>query len=399
MRELFLTHGPETSGRAGGIRAHMGDDYRHGVIFSEGETWKNNRRIFLNFLRQWGRENQFELILEESKFLTEAFERKGKHFCPIKLLENATCNIIATIIFGSRLEYEDPESEEVLATFLRINQKHDRLPECFWRFLIRFPIFTAIRERKAALKKAKDFIRRKIEGMISSGLRNPPETLVEAYALDMGVKEGKKLNPRPLIVMSYELFFAGTETTSTTLQWLFACMAAHPEIQERVFDEIESVVGSASLNSRLFKELPYFTAVQHEIQRFGSIAQGTVLHKMLNEVTTASGHVIKKGEILHGMISWILKDKTLWKCTDQFCPENFLDQEGKNFQGHDAFIPYGIGPRICLGSQLADLELKVFMFEIIRKFKITCDETVDLQRRVQKLTCAPFPYTYRLIAR
>ena len=56
------------------------------------------------------------------------------------------------------------------------------------------------------------------------------ETLVEAYALDMVDKKG--LDLRPLIVLIYELFFAGTETTSTSLQWVFACMAAHPEIQE-----------------------------------------------------------------------------------------------------------------------------------------------------------------------
>ena len=235
---------------------------------SVGETWKNNRRIFLNFLRQWGRDNQIDLILEESQFLNDAFENMGKPFSPINLLENAACNIISTFIFGSRLEYDDPVSKDVFATFLRLNQQHDRIPDIFWWFLIRIPILAAVRERKAAQRKTKSYIKTKIEDMIRSGIRNPPETLVEAYALDMTGKNGESLDLRPLIVLTYELFFAGTETTSTSLQWVFACMAAHPEIQERVFEEIDSVVGSAKLTSNFFKELPYFTAVQHEIQRF-----------------------------------------------------------------------------------------------------------------------------------
>ena len=368
------------------------------LIYSVGETWKNNRRIFLNFLRQWGRENQIDLILEESKFLNEAFENMGKPFSPISLLENATCNIISTFIFGSRMEYDDPEAVDVFDTFLRINQKHDRLPQALTWFLIRFPIFAAMRERKAAVLKTRNFIKRKIAAVIRRGLRNPPETLVEAYALDMAGKNGQSLDLRPLIILTYELFFAGTETTSTTLQWFFACMAAHPEIQEKAFQEIDSVIGSAKLNSKLLKELPYFTAVQHEIQRFGSIVQGTVFHTMVDDVTTESGHVVKRGEILQGSIAWILQDKRYWKTVQKFSPENFLDENG-NLETHEAFVPFGVGPRICLGQQLADLELKVFMLQIMRKFKIVADEPVDLHKKVQKITCSPEPYKYRLIVR
>ena len=282
------------------------------------------------------------------------------------------------------------------ATIVTLNRHHDRIPDLVCWFLIRVPFFVAVRERKAALQKTKNYIKTKIEAMLQNGLRNPPETLVEAYALDMVDKNG--LDLRPLIVLIHELFFAGTETTSTSLQWVFACMAAHLEIQERVFEEIDSVVGSVKLTSNFFKELPYFTAVQHEIQRFGSIAQGTVPHVMLNDVTAETGHLVKRGEIVQGSVSWILQDSKHWKNASSFSLENFLDEDG-NFHGHDPFIPYGAGPRICLGNQLADLELKVFMFEIMRNLKIVADEPVDLHKKVQKITCSPESYKYRLIVR
>ena len=78
--------------------------------------------VFLNFLPQWGRENQVDLILEERQFLNEIFEsHMGEPFSPINLLQIAACNIISTFIFGSRMEYDDPVSEEVMATFLTLN--------------------------------------------------------------------------------------------------------------------------------------------------------------------------------------------------------------------------------------------------------------------------------------
>ena len=78
--------------------------------------------------------------------------------------------------------------------------------------------------------------------MIESGLQNPPETLAEAYALDMAGKNGESLDLKPLIVLINELFCAGTETTLTSLQWFLACMAVHPGIQGKVSREIDSVV-------------------------------------------------------------------------------------------------------------------------------------------------------------
>lgn len=396
-KELFLTHGVPSSGRVTGHRIHMDDIYHQGVLFSSGEPWKNSRRIFLNFLRNWGRENQVELILQETKFLLEALETHSEAFDPSSVLQAAVCNVISTLIFGARIEYSDPMIHVAFESIFILNTQNERLPDIAWILLAKFPIFPWVRKRIVAIKRTKDYIRNKIESIIETGIRDPPETLAEAYALEI-VERGHKLDMDALLAMMHELFFAGTETTSTTLQWAFAILALHPEVQEKMFEEIDSVVGNGKLTSKHLKDLTYCTAAQHEIQRVGCIVQDTVPHKMLESVTLESGETIPKGTTVLGSIAWIMSDEKHWKNPKKFDPENFLNEKGQ-FEKNDAFIPYGVGPRVCLGQHLADLELKIFMFEIVRKFKISSPDNIDLENRIQKVTSAPYPYNYRFEVR
>lgn len=400
-KELFLTHGMASSGRNPGLPLHLDPvASKNGVIFASGESWKTNRRIFLNFLRQWGKEKQLELVLEESRFLLEAIEKMEQEFEPSHLFQSAVCNIISTLIFGSRIEYSDPKIDEVFASILALNQRADYFPTFIMLLMIRFPIFSWVKKRKTAIKTTKDYLRDQILGMMKTGLRDPPETLVEAYALEKTNLADRKDNQEleDLIVLIYELFFAGTETTSTTLQWALACLSVHPEIQQKMFEEIDSVVGDAELSSRHLKNLPYTTAVQLEVQRFGSIAQSLIPHIMLDDVSLSSGYKVRKGETALVSLFWILRDKTHWKHPDSFCPEHFLDEDG-NVTTNKAFVPYGIGPRVCLGQHLADLELKVFMIELVRRFKIVSTDQVDLTKVVHKITCGPKLYNYKFLPR
>ena len=391
-KELFLTHGIPSSGRLSGNRMHMDNTYHRGVLFTTGDPWKTNRRIFLNFLRNWGRENQVELILEETKFFPEAIEDKQKPFEPSGLLQSAVCNVISTLIFGIRSEYNDPTIGPAFESIFILNTANERFPEFVWRLLARFPVLPQVKQRKNAIKRTKGYIKSKIDTMIDTGIRDPPETLVAAYALEI-IETSHKLDMEALLAMIHELFFAGTETTSTTLQWAFAILSLNPEVQDEMFQEIESVVGNAKLTTKHLKDLHYCTAAQFEIQRIGCIVQDTVPHRMLESVTVETGETIPKGETVIANLAWIMADEKHWRNPKKFDPGNFLDSDGR-VERNDAFIPYGIGPRVCLGQHLADLELKIFLFEIVRKFKISSGDQIDLGYRIQKITSAPNPYNY-----
>ena len=394
FREFFYTQGQKTIGRNFPMRIHMEKESIDGIVGVSGPIWKSNRRIFHNHLRTFGREKQLQLVLQESKYLTEALESSLEEFDAVDLLQHAVCNVICSLSFGTRYDYDDKDHDKIFESILSFNVKHYMLPHFIMELLKKFPVIPAIRRRFEAQAITKRFIRAKIDERIQTGIREPAETLIDAYAADKFSNDDEGKAVENLIAVIYEIFFAGTETTSSSLGWFLACVAAHPEVQEKMYAEIESVLGHSELCLAHFRELNYFIAAQYEIQRFGSIASNTLPHTTVEEMTLPSGKRVANDVIVQGALYSIMRDPKNFKYPEDFNPENFLDDDSK-FQNTEAFVPYGIGPRICLGQTLADLELKVFMIEILRKFKISSSEKIDLNDSVQRLTCAPAPHKYK----
>ena len=397
-KEIYMTHGMASSGRVKGYVLHMDSHFKHAIAFTKGDPWKTNRQIFLKHIRKWGREKQFELILEEIGFLLGEIEKSQKQLEPTRLLAKVFCNTICTFIFGSRIDYSDPEIEIILGCIDMFNVQNPLLPEFLWPLMAMFPIFPSMRKRRDGIQKVKKYLATRIEPLLNSGPRNPPETLVEAYALDIIEKGSGQLNNDALVAIIHELFFAGTETSSTTILWFLAFMATYPDIQEKLFQEVQTVIGDGKLNLSHLKEIDYLQAVQFEVQRVGCVVHTAPPHVMLETIQLSSGEKIQKGQIIFGSVHWVMRHEDFWKYPNEFNPENFLDENGK-FVTSEAFIPYGLGPRVCLGQSLADMELKITICELVRKFKISCEEKIDLTKQCQKATCSPHPYKYTFTTR
>ncbi|XP_075241504.1 cytochrome P450 2A13-like [Convolutriloba macropyga] len=396
LKEIFQTYGSKSVDRAHRSIASPSINLEYistkGILEISGPIWKNNRRIFHTFLRTWGRENLLRLITEESKHLQAALAEQKGEIDPNDLLQMAVCNIISTFIFGSRFNYYDHEMNSVIAGITAINTRNIWLPYIAWLIIKHVPIIPSFTQKMKGIKENKAFIRRKIEERIYKGVKSPPETLIDAYALE-STTTGDKFDFDNLEIVIWELFFAGTETTSTTMAWFITAMAADPSIQSKMAEEIEHQIGERDISLDDFKSLPYTLAVQHEVQRFGCIAQNTIMHQMNTDVTLSSGRKLREKEKVFANLYTIMRDPAYFKYPYDFKPENFLDDDGQ-FVNSEAFVPYGVGPRICLGQNLADMEIKVFMIEICRNFRISSTDKILLDERVQKITNAPVPKKY-----
>merc|ERR1712226_29640 len=395
LKELFQTHGTKSIDRGSRLGLHLEYKQTNAILEISGPVWKNNRRIFHTFVRNWGREKLFQLIMEESKHLNAALAQYQEEFDPTDLLQMAVCNIISTFIFGSRFQYFDRESQKIIHALTTSNARVHLMSYFVWLFFKYVPVYPAFTQRRQSVKENKAFIKRKIQERIRQGVKSPPETLIDAYALE-STTTGDKFDFHNLENVIWEIFFAGTETTSTTLAWFLTAIAANPQIQSKMAVEIENTLGDGQLTLNDFNNLPYTLAVQHETQRYGTIAQNTIMHQMNTDVTLSSGKKVRHGEKVLANLYAIMRDPTYFKFPNEFNPENFLNEGGK-FQNNEGFVPFGVGPRICLGLNLADMELKVFMIEICRHFKVTSSEQINLSDRVQKLTNLPKPHKFLFV--
>ncbi|XP_026577275.1 cytochrome P450 2F3-like [Pseudonaja textilis] len=377
VKEALVDQAEEFSGR-GQLPAFSKDFNHHGIVFANGQRWQQLRRFSLTTLRNFGmgKRSIEERIQEEAQCLVEELRKaEGTPFDPTFLLSRAVSNVICSIVFGNRFEYSDEK-------FLRLNKLITE------RFCIAssteaalYNIFPEIMEKIPGAHHAGHRCSQQIIGFIKERIQvqqaslDPcaPQNYIDCFLAKM---EKEKHNPdsefcmENLVMATFNLFFAGTETISTTLRFGFLILMKHPQVQEKLHKEIDRVIGAGrwpSADDR--RQMPYMEAVLHEIQRFSDILPMSLPHALTRD-THFRGYAIPKGTYVYPLLSTVHYDAEHHASPEQFEPRRFLDSHGR-FKTADAFMPFSAGKRLCLGEGLARMELFLFLTTILQAFTLT----------------------------
>ncbi|XP_078575545.1 cytochrome P450 2U1-like [Branchiostoma floridae x Branchiostoma japonicum] len=165
----------------------------------------------------------------------------------------------------------------------------------------------------------------------------------------------------------FDLFIAWAETTSTTLYWAFLYMILNPDIQAKVQEEILSVLGHDKPPSTAHRaQMPYTEAVLTEVARISTISPTGIFHATSRGTSLHGYHIPEATTVLPNLWS-VHHDPEHFPNPGKFDPGRFLDGQGQ-YRRDDHIMPFGIGPRMCLGKQLAEMELFVFFTSLLQHF-------------------------------
>ncbi|XP_028639798.1 cytochrome P450 2D26 [Grammomys surdaster] len=411
VRELLVTYGEDTSDRPVlPIYNHLGYGHKSkGVILAPyGPEWREQRRFSVSTLRDFGlgKKSLEQWVTEEAGHLCDVFSKEAEHpLDPSPHLNKAVSNVIASLIYARRFEYADPFFNRMLKT---LKESFGEDTGFLGEVLNAIPMFLQIPGLPGkAFPKLNSFIalvdKMLIDHRKTWDPAQPPRDLTDAFLAEMEkAKENPEssFNDRNLRIVVFDLFMAGMVTTSTTLSWALLLMILHPDVQRRVHQEIDEVIGQVRHPEMADQaRMPYTNAVIHEVQRFADIVPTNVVHMTSRDIKF-QGFLIPKGTTLIPNLSSVLKDETVWEKPLRFHPEHFLDAQG-NFVKHEAFMPFSAGRRACLGEPLARMELFLFFTCLLQRFSfsVPTGQPQPSDRGIYTLPVTPEPYQLCAVAR
>ncbi|KAJ3684509.1 hypothetical protein LUZ61_013673 [Rhynchospora tenuis] len=246
-----------------------------------------------------------------------------------------------------------------------------------------FPVLTSLDLQgvRRKLKHHNKFLRRVFDEQIDCRIKNRKEGSIACNDLldvlldsQFGAKEQE--HRQALISVFGDLFIAGTDTSSNTVQWAMAELLQNPVTMAKLHNELASVIGSErEMEECDIGRLPYLQAVVKEALRLHPPVP-FLLPRRAQETVQFGGYLIPEGAKLLVNVWAIGRDETTWPDPLIFRPERFLEMD-IDFKGRDfELIPFGAGRRICPGMPLACRMVHLMLGSLLHRFEWKLPEEV-----------------------
>uniref|UniRef100_A0A1I8A110 Cytochrome P450 n=1 Tax=Steinernema glaseri TaxID=37863 RepID=A0A1I8A110_9BILA len=386
----------------------------NGIVQIDGDKWREQRRFSMHVLRDFGvgKAMMEEKIMAEvnsfSHYLAETCCSATGHGSNVDIgacLSVCVGNIINNILFGHRFPQGSKEFAELSGV---LDSQSQLVIRPIMGLYIAAPITSKIPVINSSFKKLIG-IRTKLWTYLKAQDHqdrfNPSEEVSDftfAYLKEMHDREatGRDIgffSEWQLTMLLLDLFFAGMETTVTTLKWGFLMMMLNEKVQRKVHRELDELPQHIELSHR--SKLPYTQATINEIQRIANILPINLL-RTVSEDVSIDGFQFPANTLVIPQISIVMNDPKNFANPEVFNPDRFLDAEG-NVQKSENFMPFSIGKRQCLGESLAKAELFLIFSNIMRNFDFHVEDEArpPPPKRVLGLTVSPAKYKCHVVRR
>jgi cytochrome P450 len=379
-----------TTGTTRILRPILGD----GLLISEGAAWRHQRRTLAPAFTPRAIDG---LVPHIAAAVTEGLDRIATEAAagPVDLFTafyRLALEVAGRAMFSVGMDEHGPELRRFIAEYAeRMGRPHllDIVTPPGWPVPLDWPRARFRRRWIPFLDRIIAARRDADRGLARSG------DLLDLLAAARNPDTGAAFTPDELRDQVATMILAGHETTAGTLFWAAYLLALAPELQERVAAEARGADLADPTGCQSDGRLPLTRAVIDETLRLYPAAFVVVRRALGPDVV--AGHPVKKSDIV--MVSpWVLhRHRALWPDPEAFDPGRFLP--GAPPPPRFAYLPFGAGPRVCIGAQFALSEAVLSLARLLARFRLVLDEREPVLPQAVVTTQPDRPARFRLIPR
>lgn len=338
----------------------------NGLFVSEGELWTRQRRTMNPALHTQRLEGYARTIVKTADEMLTEWAAHGPAGFEIDVTEPFTL-VTAEII--SRLMFNYPLGEQgvrLFQAFKEYQASHGRVHMAeFFGLPGWFPRPGRSRGRRAVEK----FDSVLLEIIRTGRERGEPSEFEDLLQMLLSFRDenGQPMDAALVRDEVASIFLAGHETTAITLTWAFYLLERHPAVEAQLHREIAAVLGTRSPEFADLPKLQWARAIIEETLRLYPPVH--VFSRQALADDTVCGQPVPAGSLVT-ISSWVLhRHQKYWEEPDAFKPERFLPAQA-HFVNRSAYLPFGLGPRVCLGKHLGLMEATLLLTMVAQRFTL-----------------------------
>jgi cytochrome P450 len=393
LREVLITQAGKFSKGHSAFR-QMARFLGDGLLTSDGDTWKRHRRMIQPAFSR-PRLVEYAAVMRDEADRTARRWRDGEALDLGHEMMELTLRIVSRTLFGHDVTRETDEVARAMVTFQDFLGRPDVLPS--WmpspqRRRLNDAVATIDRIMASMIAARRRETASQARG--SAGDPAPTDLLQTLITAVDEEGDGGGLTAQEVRDHLVTLFLAGHETTSHALTWTFYLLSQNPGADRALAAESAQVLGDRAAGYDDLERLVYTEQALKEAMRLYPPAY-SVARKATDDLEIG-GYPVQRGSEVVAWIYMAHRDARWFPEPDRFLPERFSpENEAKLPKG--AYLPFGAGPRICIGKSFAMLEAKLILATIARRFRLELapGQRVDVRPRI---TLTP-RYGMRMIVR
>lgn len=341
-----------------------------------GEYWRRLRRIASTHLfcpKQIGSSEaqRFEIAAQMAAALS-----RGAHgdIRVRDLLKRASLNNIMSSVFGRNYDLSKPNSETEELSRL-VEEGYDLLGKLNWSDHL--PFLSCLDPQKVRFRCSKLIpkVNRFVNKIVEEHRARTGEKTSDFVDVLLSLQSTEKLSDPDIVAVLWEMIFRGTDTVAILIEWILARLILHPQIQSKVHQELDAVVGKLRpVTESDTSSLLYLQAVIKEVLRLHPPGPLLSWARLAITDTTVDGRLVPAGTTAMVNMWAITRDPTIWTHPTEFRPERFMTKEGSgelelSIMGSDLRLaPFGSGRRSCPGKALGLTTVTFWVASLLHGF-------------------------------